>query len=64
MVLAVIESRVFLIRRKQDLYTEEISSDMVSEWSSQVESDGVIVTLEGMRRAASDTLKLFGKTNK
>jgi len=67
-VLAVVESRVFLNRRrsridlKQDLDTEEICSDMVSEESImsprlRAESDGVIVALEGMRRAASLTLE-------
>jgi len=66
-VLAVVESRVFLIRRrsriyiKQDLNTEEICSDVVSEESImtprlRAESDRVIMTLEGMRRAEKNTL--------
>jgi len=67
-VLAVVESRVLLIRRrsridrKQDLETEEIWSDMVSDESNmtprlRAESDGLIVTLESMWRVASETLE-------
>jgi len=63
-VLAVIKSRVLLIRwidRKQDLATEEIWSDMMSDESKmtprlRAESDGLIVTLKGMWRVALDTL--------
>jgi len=70
MGLAVVASRVILIRRrsridiglKQDLDTQEICTDMVTEESNmtprlRAESDGEIVTLEGMRRAASETLE-------
>ena len=67
-VLAVVESRVFLMRWrsridiKQDLDTEEIWSDMVRNESNmtprlRAQSEEEIVTLEGMRRAASDTLE-------
>jgi len=58
-VLAVVESRVLLIRRrsridrKKDLETEEILPEMVGDESKmtprlRAESDGLIVTLEGM----------------
>jgi hypothetical protein len=67
-VLVVVKSRVFLIRRrsridrKQDLGIEELRSDMVNEESNMTprlgaESDGVIKTMEGMKRAVSETLE-------
>jgi len=67
MVWAVVDSMEFLIRRssriqrKRDIDTEEIWSDIVSDESKmtkrlRAESDGAMVTFEGMRREETDTL--------
>jgi len=61
-VLAVVESRIFLIRRRsridmtQDLGTGKLCSDIVSGQSNmtRAESDGVIVMLESPRRPTSE----------
>jgi len=71
-VLAVLKSRVFLIQRrsridrKEDLDTEEIWSDMMSDESNMIprfraESDGVIVTLEGMSHMSDNLESCFGR---
>jgi len=65
--LTVIESMVFLLRRrsrierKQDLDADEIWSYIVSDESKmtprlRAESDEAMVTFEGMRREGLDTL--------
>jgi len=69
-VLAVAESRVFLIRRrsridiKKDLDTEEIRSSMVSEESNmtprlRVESDGASDRDIGRRKKSSVILEIY-----